>query len=79
MPRIWRLLIAHDYSLRQTERGRKADSDAALPFDVRVPGTLKLTKVRRRRVAAGRFDRSSTTAPGYLPGRPAKHRRTVHL
>ena len=62
----------------QTERGRKADSDSALPFDVRAPGTLKLTGLLSDshpslRPSIGRFNhRSFAAAPGYLPGRPAK-------
>lgn len=62
----------------QTERGRKAAADSALPFDVRVPGTLKLTgllsdsHVSSHLSTRRRNEQISATAPGYLVGRRAR-------
>ena len=64
----------------QTERGRKAEQVSGSPFDLRVPGTLKLTGQLSElhaasRQSAGRHRANALSlaaAPGYLAGTPAK-------
>ena len=57
----------------QTERGRKAEPTADSPFDVRVPGTLKLTGTLSEMHAASHRPAGRVhVVPGYLAGTPAK-------
>ena len=58
----------------QTDRGRKAAGElSGSPFDVRVPGTLKLNgRLSLRESASFRGAKDDHEASGYIPGTPAK-------